>query len=198
VTVDATEWDERYAKEGLEWGAKPNRFLVPEVGDLRPGRALDIAAGEGRNALWLAEQGWTVTAVDFSSVAIDKARRLGAQRGVDVEWIVADVVTFDPGLDQFDLVIVFYLHLVAPAMRKVLAKAAASLRENGTLLIVGHDRTNPVEGVGGPQDPAILHDAEELESGLKGLIIEKAGRVLRPVPGSHRSAVDTLVRARRG
>jgi SAM-dependent methyltransferase len=198
VTVDATEWDERYAKAELEWGAKPNRFLAPEVADLRPGRALDIAAGEGRNALWLAEQGWTVTAVDFSSVAIEKGQRLGAERGIDVEWVVADVVTFDPGLDQFDLVIVFYLHLVAPAMRKVLAKAGESLRKNGTLLIVGHDRTNPTEGVGGPQDPTILHDADELESDLEGLIVEKAGRVLRPVPGADRSAIDTLVRARRG
>jgi SAM-dependent methyltransferase len=197
VNVDATEWNERYAKTELEWGAQPNRFLVQEVDGLRPGRALDIAAGEGRNALWLAERGWVVTAVDFSSVAIDKGRRLAAERGLEVEWLVADVVPFDPGLDRFDLVIAFYLHLVASEMQKVLAKAAASLRENGTLLIVGHDSTNPVEGVGGPQDPTILHDPDELISDLEGLIVEKAGRVLRPVPGADRSAIDTLVRARR-
>jgi SAM-dependent methyltransferase len=194
--VDATDWDERYAKAELEWGAKPNRFLVQEAGDLRPGRALDIAAGEGRNALWLAEQGWIVTAVDFSSVAIDKARRLGAERGVDVEWVVADVLTYDP-VDDFDLVVVFYLQLDRPAMQKVLTKAMSALRKNGTLLVVGHDRTNPMNGVGGPQDPTILLDADELVADLKGLIVEKAGRVLRPVPDVDRSAIDTLVRALR-
>jgi SAM-dependent methyltransferase len=194
--VDATDWDERYAKAELEWEAKPNRFLVQEVGDLRPGRALDIAAGEGRNALWLAEQGWIVTAVDFSSVAIDKARRLGAERGVDVEWVVADVLTYDP-VDDFDLVVVFYLQLDRPAMQKVLTKAMSALRKNGTLLVVGHDRTNPMNGVGGPQDPTILLDADELVADLKGLIVEKAGRVLRPVPDVDRSAIDTLVRALR-
>ncbi|MFE1785435.1 class I SAM-dependent methyltransferase [Streptomyces sp. NPDC059506] len=80
VDVDSREWDERYASRELVWGAEPNRWLVREVEDLAPGRALDLAAGEGRNALWLADRGWRVTAVDFSRTALDRGRRLAARR----------------------------------------------------------------------------------------------------------------------
>jgi 2-polyprenyl-3-methyl-5-hydroxy-6-metoxy-1,4-benzoquinol methylase len=192
----ATDWDERYAKADLEWGAEPNRFLVQEVRDLQPGSALDIASGEGRNAIWLAEQGWSVTAVDFSQVGIEKARRLAAERKVHVDWVVADVVAHSP-ITSFDLVIVFYLHLSAPEMERVLGTAATALRPGGTLLVVGHDRSNLTAGVGGPQDPTILLDADEVASQLDDLVIEKAVRVSRPVEGAERDAIDTLVRAKR-
>ena len=195
--MDASEWDVRYAKAELEWGAEPNRFLVQEIEGLEPGRALDIAAGEGRNAIWVASRGWMVTAVDFSPVAIEKARRLAAERGVDVEWIVADVVDYAPGTEVFDLAVVFYLHLVASEMRKVLGRVAAALRRGGTLLIVGHDRANLTDGVGGPQDPAILLDAQVVASELEDLVIEKAERIMRRVEGAEREAIDTLVRARK-
>ena len=79
--MDRHDWDARYAGEQLVWSAEPNRFLVAEVDGLTPGRALDVACGEGRNAIWLAEQGWTVTGVDFSPVALDKARRTGRSPG---------------------------------------------------------------------------------------------------------------------
>ncbi|MPZ68448.1 MAG: methyltransferase domain-containing protein [Actinobacteria bacterium] len=193
--MDATEWDARYAETELAWGVEPNRFLAPEVDGLEPGRALDLAAGEGRNALWLAEQGWTVTAVDFSSVGIDKARRIAAERKVDVTWIVHDVVTFEVEPGAFDLVIVFYLHIAPIDMKAVLAHATEALNQGGTLLIVGHDRANLASGVGGPQDPAILHDTEEITAELGALVIEKAQRVTRPVEGSERDAIDTLVKA---
>jgi len=195
--MDASEWDVRYAKAELEWGAEPNRFLVQEIEGLEPGRALDIAAGEGRNAIWVAARGWMVTAVDFSPVAIEKARRLAAERGVDVEWVVADVVDYAPGTEVFDLAVVFYLHLVASEMRKVLGRVAAALRRGGTLLIVGHDRANLTDGVGGPQDPAILLDAQVVASELEDLVIEKAERIMRRVEGAEREAIDTLVRARK-
>ena len=195
--MDASEWDVRYAKAELEWGAEPNRFLVQEIEGLEPGRALDIAAGEGRNAIWVAARGWMVTAVDFSPVAIEKARRLAAERGVDVEWVVADVVDYAPGTEVFDLAVVFYLHLVASEMRKVLGRVAAALRRGGTLLIVGHDRANLTDGVGGPQDPAILLDAQVVASELEDLVIEKAERIMRRVEGTEREAIDTLVRARK-
>ncbi len=74
--MDRNAWDERYAGDELVWSAQPNRFLVAEVETLPPGRALDLACGEGRNAVWLAERGWDVTGVDFSNAGIDKARRL--------------------------------------------------------------------------------------------------------------------------
>ena len=109
--MDRHDWDERYQGESLVWSAEPNRFLVAEVEGLTPGRALDVACGEGRNAIWLAEQGWTVTGVDFSEVGLDKARRLAAARGVSVPWELADVTEYTPAREHFDLVIVLYLHL---------------------------------------------------------------------------------------
>src|SRR5690242_10217857 len=101
------EWDARYAAVELVWSAGPNQFLVAELAEagLSPGRALDVACGEGRNAIWLAAQGWQVTAADFSRVAIDKARA----RSDEVDWQVADVVEWSPPAQAFDLVIVFYL-----------------------------------------------------------------------------------------
>jgi SAM-dependent methyltransferase len=193
--VDSAEWDARYAKAELEWGAEPNRFLVEEVEGLEPGRALDVAAGEGRNAVWLAERGWSVTAVDFSGVAVAKARRLAGERDVEVEWVTADVVRYVPAEGSFDLVIVFYLHLRARDMATVLRRAAGALRPGATLLVVGHDRANLAHGVGGPQDPAILLDAHEVATELDGLEVKKAERVRRPVAGAERDALDTLVRA---
>ena len=85
------DWDRRYSGRELIWTAEPNRFLVAETSDLPPGRALDVACGEGRNAIWLAERGWRVTGVDFSEVALAKAARLAASRGVEGEWIPADL-----------------------------------------------------------------------------------------------------------
>ena len=80
----------------LVWTAEPNRFVVAELQDLAPGRALDVGAGEGRNAVWLASRGWQVTAVDFSAVGLDKGRRLAQDRGVAVDWVLADVRDYQP------------------------------------------------------------------------------------------------------
>jgi SAM-dependent methyltransferase len=195
--VDAQQWDERYAKEELEWGTPPNRFLVQELEGVPPGRALDIAAGEGRNAIWLAEKGWSVTAVDFSPVAVGKGRRWAAESGLEIDWMVADVTELEPLPRSFDLVIVFYLHLPPDGWSAVLRTSADAVTVGGTLLVVGHDRLNLAEGVGGPQDPSLLYDADEMSAALTGFVIDKAQRVPRPVEGAERDALDTLVRARR-
>jgi SAM-dependent methyltransferase len=196
--MDARGWDERYGQEGLVWTAEPNRFLVAEVSGLSPGRALDVACGEGRNTVWLAEQGWTVTGVDFSAVGLDKARRLAEVRGVEGTFELADVTTYQPATD-FDLVVVLYLHLPAAARTDAFVRAASAVRRGGTLLVVGHDITNLTDGVGGPQDPALLYGPADICADLAGLEIVKAERVLRPVTvdGEVRNAIDVLVRARR-
>jgi SAM-dependent methyltransferase len=90
--MDSIEWDRRYGGRELLWTGEPNRFLVAETAALRPGSALDLACGEGRNAVWLAEQGWRVTGVDFSEVALEKARGLADARGVDAGWVAAWLV----------------------------------------------------------------------------------------------------------
>lgn len=204
--MDATDWNTRYDTAELVWTGEPNRFLPPEVETLAPGRALDIACGEGRNAVWLATRGWTVTGVDFASVGLTKAERLAADHGVTGEWIEADVTTW-ASPTPFDLVIVFYLQLPASARRPALSGAVRALDVDGTFLLVAHDLANLTEGHGGPQDADVLTTAEgvlddlaaaELAHGVE-LVVEKAGRVERPVstPEGDRTAIDTLVRARR-
>ena len=200
--MGAEDWNRRYAGSELLWTAQPNRFLVAEAAGLPPGRALDLACGEGRNAVWLAEQGWQVTGVDFSDVAIRKAEQLAEARGVTVAWAQADLLGYRPKRHGFDLVILFYLQLPEASRGPILRAAAEAVAPGGTLLLVAHDRSNLEDGHAGPSDPAVLYTAADVEGDLagSGLRIEKAEVVRRPVetPAGERIALDALVRARRG
>lgn len=195
--MNREHWDERYATEELIWKADPNRFLVEELDALAPGTALDVACGEGRNAVWLASKGWRVTGVDFSRAGLAKAKRLATDRGVEVTWVEADVVEWQPPTASFDLVVVMYLHLHAERRRQALAHAAAALAPGGVLLVVGHDTSNLLKGTGGPQNPAVLFGPEEIVEDLSGLRIERAEQVKRAVvtDAGEATAIDALVRA---
>jgi SAM-dependent methyltransferase len=197
--VEREDWNRKHGEAGLLFGTAPNRFLVAEVDGLEPGRALDLACGAGRNAVWLAEQGWTVTGADFSDVALGNARGLAAERGVEVDWVQADVREWEPPAEAFDLVAVLYLQIPAEERRPVLARAAGAVAPGGTLLVVGHDLQNLNGGYGGPKDPRVLFTPEEIAAELPGLGVEKAERVLRPVEteDGEAQAIDALVRARR-
>jgi 2-polyprenyl-3-methyl-5-hydroxy-6-metoxy-1,4-benzoquinol methylase len=197
--VEREEWNLRHGEAGPLFGVEPNRFLVAEVAGLEPGSALDLACGAGRNAVWLAEQGWVVRAADFSDVALDNARRLAAERGVEVDWVQTDLREWQPARRGFDLVIVLYLQLPGDERRVVLGRAADALAPGGTLLVVGHDLQNLNGGHGGPKDPRVLFTAEDVAAELPGLEVEKAERVLRPVEtgAGEAQAIDALVRARR-
>jgi SAM-dependent methyltransferase len=195
--VRREDWDRRYAGVENLWATRPNRFLVAEVAHLPPGRALDLACGEGQNAIWLATQGWDVTGVDFSRVAIAKARPRAEREGVSSGFVCADLVEYEPEPQAFDLVLVLYLHITSDERRGVLAKAAGALAPGGTFIFVGHDLTNATDGVGGPSDRELLCTPDQIASELPGLEIERATRVLRDVEGEDRDAIDTLVRARR-
>jgi SAM-dependent methyltransferase len=204
--VDATGWDERYAASDLVWSTGPNVWVEAHTGELTPGRALDLAAGECRNALWLAERGWTVTAVDFSAVALERAQRLAAQRLGDrthlLTTVQADVVSWTPQERSFDLVLVVYLHLPVQERVIVLQSAAEAVAPGGTLLVVGHDLANLSHGVGGPQDAAVLCSPADVAADVApaGLQVQRADTVRRPVlqdDGTTRDALDLLVLATR-
>jgi SAM-dependent methyltransferase len=195
--VRREDWDRRYAEVENLWSAKPNRFLVAEVEGLAPGRALDLACGEGQNAIWLAGLGWQVEGVDYSPVAIEKARARAQRDGVDVDFRERDLVAYEPEPGAYDLVLLLYLHLPPVEHRAVLARAAAALAPGGTLVVLGHDLLNASEGVGGPRDDSLLYTPTDVVAELPGLEIEKAERVLRDVAGADRRAIDCLVRARR-
>ena len=199
--MDSETWNRRYAEHELVWTAEPNRFLVAETEGLAPGRALDLACGEGRNALWLAQRGWEVTAVDFAGVAIEKAGTLAEARGVQVAWGVVDLREYAPDPRAFELVLMFYLQVPEHERRPIVRAAADGVAPGGTLLLVGHERDNIAHGFGGPRDPAVLYTAQDVLADLAGtgLRIERAERVDRPVdtPEGERIALDVLVRARR-
>lgn len=201
VTMGREEWNRRYAGSELLWTAQPNRFLVAETEHLPAGRALDLACGEGRNAVWLAERGWEVVAIDFSDVALEKARALADARGVEAEWIHADLLEFEPSPKGFDLVIAFYLQVPADARTPVLQRAAGAVASGGTLLVVAHDSSNLEDGYGGPQDATVLYSASDVADDLRGsgLVIERSDVMTRDVqtPGGERHALDVLVRAAR-
>jgi SAM-dependent methyltransferase len=191
------DWDRRYAAVENLWAMRPNRFLVAEVAEIPPGRALDLACGEGQNAIWLASLGWDVTGVDYSEVAIAKANGRAERDGVAVEFTSADLVEYEPRRAAYDLALVLYLHIPSVERGAVHAKASAALLPGGTFLLLGHDRANLTDGVGGPSDPDLLYTADEIAAELPDLEIEKATTVLRDVEGEDRDAIDTIVRARR-
>jgi SAM-dependent methyltransferase len=194
--VDATDWDARYAAAELEWGAEPNRWVAAALADLPSGRALDLGAGEGRNALWLARRGWTVTAVDFSGVGLGKGRELAGE--LPVTWVVRDLLEFPVTPGAYDAVLAAYLHLDPDARRTVFRAAAEGLAPGGVLLVVGHDTTNLTDGAGGPKDAAILFTPDDVVAdlaGLPGLHTDRAERVRRPVGDAE--AIDALVQIRR-
>jgi SAM-dependent methyltransferase len=198
--VDSRRWDERHAGTEFECTTRPNQCVTAELADLPPGRALDLAAGEGRNSVWLAERGWRVTAVDFSRVGLAKGRRLATARGVGdapIEWILADLCDYEPDQGCFDLVLITYFHAGADLRAAVLARAAAALAPGGSLLVVGYDLTNLAAGVGGPQYPEVLYTPESITAEVSGLRVLRAGRVQRTVDrdGVSGTAVDTLVLA---
>jgi SAM-dependent methyltransferase len=195
--MDQTAWDERYAGPELVWGSGPNCFVAEELAALPPGRAIDLGTGEGRNAIWLAERGFTVTAVDFSRVGLARAAGLAAGRGVSVDWVHADLLGYQPTPDGYDLVLIAYIQLPADRLTALARTAGAALAPGGTLLAVGHDRDNLTRGHAGPKDLSVLWTPQVVTAGLTGLTVQQAEQVNRTVttPDGERTAIDTLVRA---
>lgn len=204
--MDSSDWDQRYASRDRLWSPAPNDALVTAAVGLRAGRALDLGCGEGADALWLAEHGWRVTAVDFSSIALERARAEARSRRLEVCWVRADLLSYTPSNAPFDLVTLLFIHLPPAERRALLAKAAALVAPGGTLVVAGHDRSNPPEAHG-PRRPEVLFTPEEIARELTAklagepppLTIDRAERVIRPqrVDGREIQAVDALIVARR-
>jgi len=200
--VDAKEWNDRYAETSLLWSAAPNRWVAGELADVPVGRALDLGAGEGRNARWLAARGFTVTAVDFAKVALDRGRQQAEAAQFPSEritWIEADLVDYRPTPFDFDVVIIAYVQMPEEARRIVTARAVAAVAPGGVLLVVGHDLANLTYGTGGPQQAEVLFRPQDVVADIRAtgrpLRIVRADSVRRPVDGSDRDAIDALVRA---
>ena len=204
--MDEKAWDERYAAHDLVWSAEPNRFVAEIIGPLTPGHAVDLAAGEGRNAIWMVEQGWTVVATDFSAVAVDRMRSLAAERlgdAVDrLTPLVADATLPAPGgPGAYDLALLSYLQLPADQWRQALRAAVGGGRRGGGVVVVGPGGRTGAGGGGGPRDRGVLYDPDEVLEAAAGLpvAVERSGIRERPVPtdDGERVALDTVVVLRR-
>jgi SAM-dependent methyltransferase len=204
--MDSHDWDERYRGSDLVWSATPNVFVEELAGALAPGEALDVAAGEGRNAVWLAERGWRVTAADFSAVAVARTheiadRRLG-DRADRLRAVVADATAPAPPAEAaagYDLVLFSYLQLPRESWGRALAAGVAAAAPGGAVLVIAHARRNLEEGTGGPQDPAVLHDPEDVVTAADDLPVDVVSAELRrrEVEGAERPALDTVVLLRK-
>lgn len=178
---DAAYWDERYAEAG---GSKhehsltegPDPTVAEVVSALTPGRALDVAAGRGRHAIWLAEHGWQVTAVDWSHVGLDLGRTHDHATHNTIDWVVADVTTWEPDDPAYDLVVCAFVHL-DPA---IYTRIRTWLKPGAHLVVVGHSLRNLSDGVGGPTNPAYLHTLDQLRTIADGLTIERLTELERP------------------
>ena len=185
-------WDRRHAGEAPIESPEPDPTLIEAVRGLPPGLALDLGSGDGRNAVWLAGRGWRVTAVDFSSVALDRGRARAAERGIEIDWVLADLLEWEPPRARFDLVSLIFIHLPPEERRRVYDRAAGAVAPGGTLLIVAHDRTNLTDGAGGPQDPDVLFTPDEVAADLEGFTLQRTEAVRRPAPDG-RGPIDAVV-----
>lgn len=200
--MDSTDWDERYASADLVWSSTPNQWVAELAGPLTPGRALDVAAGEGRNAIWLVERGWTVTATDYSPVAVERMRRIADERLGDrasaLTVHVADATQGTPaGSAAYDLVLLSYLQLPSEPWLLALRAAVGALAPGGRVIIVLHARRNLTEGYGGPSDVAVLHDPDDVVAAASDLPVAVESSELRTrlvaTDDGERRALDTVV-----
>lgn len=202
MAEDAREfWEDLYGEREQRWSGKVNAPLAREVEDVTPGRALDLGCGEGADALWLAEHGWRVTAVDISETALARARAEAQRRGLDVDWRQQDLAEALPE-GPFDLVSAQFLQSpVAFPRMQVLRRAAEQVASGGLLLVVGHAAPPPWSTH--RVDPALMPSAATVEADLalgEGWQVLKAEDVVRQATGpdhEHGELLDSVVLARR-
>lgn len=201
--MDAEKWDERYAGADSVWTDNPNVFVAEVLDNAEPGTAVDLAAGEGRHAVWLAKRGWDVTAVDFSGVGLQRAQMWADEAGVGqrLTTVTSDIADYVPLPDSLDLLLLAYVQVPADVRRRAIQQCAAGLRVGGQVVVVAHDSSNLAEGTGGPPDPAVLYTAEDVTADLEGTSygwdVVRQQVALRDVAGAQRPARDAVVVARR-
>ncbi len=166
-------WNQRYGGDSFFYGTEPNAFLVSQAQRLKPGqRVLAVADGEGRNSVWLARQGLDVTAVDFSPVAVEKARRLAARQGVAVDHQVGDLFAWQWSENRYDAVVAIFIQFVAPAERRILnGLMLKALKPGGLLLLQGYRPKQLEYKTGGPSSVENLYGEETLREEFADLEI---------------------------
>ena len=199
-------WDDRYRSHTALWSGKPNPHLVAETGSLAPGAALDVGAGEGADAIWLAGRGWRVTAVDLSGVALERAAAHAAQAGAEIagriDWLHADLLSWDLGPARYDLVSAQYMHLPAASRQALFRRLAMATAPGGSLLIVGHHPSDLQTTMPRPPMPELFYTGDDiaglLDPGDWDIVTNAfPGRTATDPDGRAVTIHDTVLRARR-
>lgn len=202
ATASAQEWNERYSAEEYVWSIEPNQFVVSHLTDIAPGKMLDLGGGEGRNALWFAQRGWSVENSDFSDVAIAKSVALAEEAGVGSLFTgtVADSTTSAAcSTGPVDLAVISYLQLPQDELAAAISTAADALAAGGTFFGVWHAQENLRHGYGGPRDPEVLPTVPQLTAAAEaaGLTVQQASWKHRMVPtaSGDKVAIDVVLLA---
>jgi SAM-dependent methyltransferase len=196
--VTQQAWQDRYSQPGRVWSGKVNPWLQEVVAPMPTGKALDLACGEGGDAVWLASQGWQVTAVDFAPAALARGAAAADELGVSdhITWVAADLAQWRP-VERFDLVAMHFLHTPDLSLRDAAIRTAWAAT-GGVLLIVSHDPENAVRGTaGGPPDPAVIYGPAQVLATIGDASAEVVVAETRDRTSSAGIWVDSVVVLRR-
>jgi SAM-dependent methyltransferase len=189
-------WDERYSGEGHAYGTKPNEFLEDNVNSIPKGRVLSLAEGEGRNAVFLAKQGYSVTAVDASRVGLNKARKLAEESGVVVEFIHADLADYDLGENNWDGIVSIFCPLPSSLRKQLYKKVEAGLRRSGVFLLEAYTPDQLKHGTGGGSSVDSMQSKKSLSLELAGLKFKHLIELERDViEGIYHTGIGAVVQA---
>lgn len=203
--MSATFWDEKYGKAGRVWSGSPNPHLVSTIASLSAGRALDVGAGEGADAIWLAKKEWTVIAVDISGVALERGRSAASDCGAAVSsritWKKCDILSEPLPPGPFDLVALHFMHLKEEERKPLFERSFAVVAPGGTLMIVAHHPSDLETTVMRPKIPELFYTADEITAMLDEswtvLVCDKRPRNGKDADGNVVTIHDTVLIARR-
>ena len=174
-------WNEKFANTEYAYGTEPNEFLAASVAKLKPGAALSLAEGEGRNAVWLAQQGFTVSSIEQSEKGVAKTLRLALQRGIIVMAERGELETFHIQPNSWDLIVSIYAHTPQELRRKLHRQVVAGLKPGGVFILEAYTPAQIPNNTGGPKDASLMPTAELLRSELNGLVFDHIEEVERDV-----------------
>jgi 2-polyprenyl-3-methyl-5-hydroxy-6-metoxy-1,4-benzoquinol methylase len=191
-------WDERYGEEGHAYGTAPNVYLTQHADLFKPGQsALVIGDGQGRNGVWLAQQGLQVTSVDMSQVGLHKAAALAKERGVPLETVHADLTAWAWPQARFDFVVIIYVHFPPPHRARLHRAALQALKPGGQIILEAFSVDQVSYSSGGPRDPKMLYTLPMLQDDFKaGEILELAELVVHLEEGKYHVGDGAVIRAR--
>lgn len=188
-------WNSRYSNEQYSYGTEPNQFFKSYLDNLKPGKALFLGEGEGRNSVYAAKLKWNVDAVDFSDSAKDKAINLANNNNVKINYTVCDLSEYNFAEENYDLVVMIFLHLPSELAKRIFAGAIKSLKRNGLLLVEAFHKNQIKNNSGGPKNIDLLVDENDfinLTSGLEQVLLET--KVINLSEGEHHSGIADVVR----